>query len=67
MSANYWRNRWIEALVQTGLERSAAEAAYAEAYKNEPADDSKSPETQAMLHVAQLGSANAGAAQRASH
>lgn len=68
MSAKYWKNRWIEALVQIGVERSAAEAAYEEAYKNEPADDSKSPEIQAMMHAPLVGRANAGAAaQRVSH
>ncbi|GGI19214.1 hypothetical protein GCM10008066_17960 [Oxalicibacterium faecigallinarum] len=49
MSSKYWKNRWIEALVQNGVERSVAEKAYVETYKDEPADYAKSPEIQAFL------------------
>ncbi len=48
-SDKYWRQRWIDSLVHNGLDRNAAEAAFAEAYKNRPADESKSPETQALM------------------
>jgi len=49
MSSKYWKNRWIEALVQNGVERNLAEQAYVDTYKDEPADFSKSPEIQAFL------------------
>lgn len=65
MSAKYWKNRWIKALVDSGIEPNAAEAAYAEAYKNEPADDSKSPEIQAMIYLPQAGRVNAAQRQSA--
>lgn len=51
MSSNYWRERWIKALVKSGMERSAAEAAFAATYSKEPADQSKSPEIQALMSV----------------
>jgi len=49
MSDKYWRDRWIDSLVHNGLDRKTAEAAFEEAYKNRPADESKSPETQALM------------------
>ena len=64
MSSKYWKDRWIAALVQNGVDQSAAEAAYIATYKNEPADYSKSPEIQAFMHAPQ---ADAGNAQRANH
>lgn len=48
-SDKYWRNRWINSLVHNGVDRATAEAAFADAYKNRPADESKSPETQALM------------------
>lgn len=51
MSTNYWRNRWIEALVKRGIERSAAEQAFAATYRDQPADFSKSPEIQAFISL----------------
>jgi hypothetical protein len=55
MSAFYWRNRWINALVHQGIERSAAEAAFAATYRHQPADFSKSPEIQAMMAISAAG------------
>jgi len=52
MSALYWRNRWIDALVNQGVERRAAENIYTTTYSKEPADQSKSPEIQAMMVLA---------------
>jgi len=49
MSDKYWRNRWINGLVHNGIDRKTAEAAFADAYKHQPADHSKSPETQALM------------------
>ena len=49
MSSNYWRERWIKALVKQGMERSAAEAAFAATYSKQAADQSKSPEIQALM------------------
>jgi hypothetical protein len=49
MSAYYWKNRWVNALVHNGVERSVAEKAYADTYRAEPADFSKSPEIQALM------------------
>ena len=51
MSAYYWKNRWVNALVHNGVERSVAEKAYDETYRSEPADYSKSPEIQAFMMV----------------
>ena len=49
MSANYWRNRWIGALVHNGIKRSDAEAAFIKTYSKQSADQSKSPEIQALM------------------
>ncbi len=49
MSANYWRNRWIAALVHNGIKRSAAEDVFRATYSKQPADYSKSPEIQALM------------------
>ncbi|MFC7287484.1 hypothetical protein ACFQPC_05475 [Herminiimonas glaciei] len=57
MSSNYWRERWIKALVKNGMERSAAEAAFAATYSKQPADQSKSPEIQALMSL-DLGQSN---------
>ncbi|MNR83795.1 hypothetical protein D3C72_145800 [compost metagenome] len=57
MSSNYWRERWIKALVKTGMDRNAAEAAFAATYSKEPADQSKSPEIQALMSI-DLGAGN---------
>jgi len=51
MSSNYWRERWIKALVKQGMERSAAEAAFAATYSKQAADQSKSPEIQALMSI----------------
>lgn len=68
MSAQYWKDRWIAALVQSGVEQSAAEAAYAMTYKTEPADYSKSPEIQAFMHSPLVqNSAPTSTQQRAAH
>ena len=55
MSAKYWRDRWIEALVHNGMDRRTAEEAYARTYADEPADQSKSPEIQALMTLPTLG------------
>lgn len=49
MSAYYWQKRWVDALVEKGVERSTAETLYASTYRSEATDQSKSPELQAML------------------
>lgn len=49
MSANYWRNRWINALIHNGIKRSDAEEAFAKTYSKQSADHSKSPEIQALM------------------
>ncbi|WP_076591404.1 hypothetical protein [Herminiimonas arsenitoxidans] len=49
MSANYWRNRWIGALIHNGIKRSDAEEAFAKTYSKQSADHSKSPEIQALM------------------
>ena len=51
MSSNYWRDRWIKALEKQGMERKAAEAAFAATYSKEPVDQSKSPEIQALMSM----------------
>ncbi len=51
MSSNYWRDRWIKALEKQGMERKAAEAAFAATYSDQPVDHSKSPEIQALMSV----------------
>ncbi len=56
MSANYWHNRWIAALVHNGVNRSAAEDAYTATYSKESADYSKSPEIQALMTLDVPGS-----------
>ncbi|GGI17790.1 MAG: hypothetical protein REI95_09960 [Oxalicibacterium faecigallinarum] len=48
-SDKYWRDRWIAGLVHNGVDQKTAEAAFNEAYRNRPADESKSPETQALM------------------
>lgn len=55
MSAYYWRNRWIDALVHNGIERSAAETMYASTYREQSADQSKSPELQALMTLGMMG------------
>lgn len=55
MSTKYWRNRWIDALVKTGIERRAAEQAFATTYSKQPADLSKSPEIQAFMAIGAQG------------
>jgi hypothetical protein len=64
MSSNYWRERWIKALVKQGMERSAAEAAFAATYSKQAADQSKSPEIQALMTI-DLGQGKAAAARPA--
>lgn len=64
MSAYYWQKRWVDALVEKGIERSTAETLYASTYGNEAADQSKSPELQAMLTLDMHGG-KAKAAARA--
>ncbi|MDO9422106.1 MAG: hypothetical protein Q7T66_15700 [Herminiimonas sp.] len=49
MSANYWRNRWVAALVHNGFNRATAEDAYKATYGKQSADYSKSPEIQALM------------------
>lgn len=61
MSAYYWQKRWVDALVEKGIERSTAETLYASTYSKEAADQSKSPELQAMLML----DINGGKAQTA--
>lgn len=55
MSANYWRNRWIDALVHNGINRAAAEDAYKATYSKQSADYSKSPEIQALMTLDMVG------------
>ncbi len=55
MSANYWRNRWIDALVHNGINRAAAEDAYKVTYSKQSADYSKSPEIQALMNLDVMG------------
>ncbi len=69
MSTNYWRNRWIAALVHNGVKHSVAEDAYARTYSKQSADYSKSPEIQAFMTLdvtgGKLGSSKSGSAARA--
>jgi len=55
MSTNYWRNRWINALVHNGIKRVAAEEAFSETYRDNSADYSKSPEIQAFMILSSSG------------
>lgn len=56
MSANYWRNRWVAALVHNGINRATAEDAYKTTYGKQSADYSKSPEIQALMTLDVAGS-----------
>lgn len=55
MNTNYWRDRWLNALVRSGIERNAAEEAFSALYREQPVDHSKSPEIQALMTLASLG------------
>lgn len=69
MSASYWQNRWIDALVQQGMDRDTAAKAYETTYGKQPADQSKSPEIQALMTISTLGNASAArsAVQQRAH
>lgn len=60
MSANYWRNRWINALVHNGIDRKVAADAFTEIYRHQSADQSKSPETQALMAFGLAGTKQGG-------
>lgn len=49
MSSHYWQRRWINALVEQGMDRKAAAQAYATTYADQAADFSKSPEIQSLM------------------
>lgn len=66
MSAHYWRNRWINALVHNGIDRDTAADAYAETYRHQSADQSKSPETQALMALSMIANGKQGARNNAS-